>query len=425
MVSHAIKQALGLAVLFAAVGCGSEGPETSRAKVGSASPENLFSVSLGLEDGPAELSLVSQAFSGYVLSLAGGDDCWGPQGKTYDSATNQPLVVRKGAAGCGVNILKLRFKEATAEILATSGDADGLPALAGRKGSFVAGNQRVFEVKVTTGLTTASDSMVLLAGRELKVDASARHVIKSCTTAWGVEIADGDSIAGFATATVPYGSKCASKLLVCNDGVLSDAAQFKFASCTEPTLQSVTLASDKAEVMIGATAQLTLKARFSDGSVVSVTPQSFTAQPANLVQITAAGVLKGLVDGALSVTARFDGMNSNALPLSVYKFITQTVVVDDNVVVSKLAFVPHWSGGTGLNADTTSANMACVKLGYLSGTIRTSGHYVAPYNETLYFWNGTSWSFKQSKASDREHVETLNCVQQCKVSGASKICSPN
>lgn len=423
MVTHAIRNVIGLALVFVAFGCG-EAPVTEREKAGGSASSDSYYVSLGLEDGEG-LSLVAQAFSGYVLSLVGGEDCWGPQATTFDSVSASPLVVRKGAAGCSVNVLKLRFKEGNVELLATSTEAAGLPATPGSKGSFVAGNQRAFEVKVTKGVVTSADSIVLLSGRELKVEATARKIIKSCFAPWGVEVAHEGSIVGFQAKTVPYGSQCVSKNLKCLDGVLADAALYPFPSCAEPTLVSVTLSSDKAEVLVGATAQMTVKAKFSDGSVVSVTPQSYTAQPANLVQISAAGLLKGVADGALTVTAKFDGMNSNALALSVYKLVNETVVVGDGVYNQKLGFTGHFGGGVGLDNDATSATKACIAMGYLTGSMGAVDNYVPPYNETLYFWNGTGFSFKQSKGSDRDHVINLNCVRQCKISGATKTCTPS
>ncbi len=57
-----------------------------------------------------------------------------------------------------------------------------------------------------------------------------------CNLPWGGTINSGNSIAAYAAATVPNGSKCQSQTRTCTDGTLSGGADFSYQSCTAQTV---------------------------------------------------------------------------------------------------------------------------------------------------------------------------------------------
>ncbi|HWY68333.1 MAG TPA: MBG domain-containing protein [Terriglobales bacterium] len=142
---------------------------------------------------------------------------------------------------------------------------------------------------------------------------------------------------------------------------------------TAATLRSITISAAKPSIANGTTDQFTAKGIFTDGSMQDLTGSVIWASsnPA-VATITAAGLATGASVGSSNISASFNGITSNLLPLTVTPAVLQSIAIRaQNGSIAKGTNDEFTASGTFSDNSTqdltnsvawTSSNLTAVKI---------------------------------------------------------------
>ncbi len=212
------------------------------------------------------------------------------------------------------------------------------------------------ETGVSAGVTVTPSNTSLPVGSSLSFSALVRFLDNSTSTSvvWSSSdpaVATIDPTTGVATGLTP--GTVTLTATSTDDPTLSGSATLVVLPASV-TISSLTLAATPLTLNVGQTGNFTVTANLSDGTTQDVTASAaYTANPGTALTIASDGSFTAIAAGAVSVTATFQSVTSNAVSLTVNALTQERVVVVTLDTTSTIeTYLLDSAGGLGSMVDT-------------------------------------------------------------------------
>jgi hypothetical protein len=287
-------------------------------------------------------ALVSIAINPHAPTIALGTAQQFTATGTYTDGSTQDLtsVVTWGSSNAMIAIisnavgtygLATSSGQGTATISATSGSiSNSTPLTVGQA------------VLTSIAVTPSSIAIALGYGEQFTAtatysDGSTQDITQSAGWTSSVPTVATVNASGFALGLAPgTASISAAYLRMSASGVLT---------VTTPVLVSISVTPSSSLVTTGNSVQLAATGIYSDGSTQNVTSAAFWSASASTIATATAGLVTGIADGAVTVTASEAGITSNAVTVEVGTPADYYVATNGNDSWSGTLFTPN-SGNT-------------------------------------------------------------------------------